>query len=232
VSTLCGTMTTPSLGRASRKDRPAGGLCVPSVCKERRRTVSEVQSTSEDLLPRVASGDPTAVKACLDKYGALVWSLARRMCRSGTDAEDAVQDIFVSIWKNAARYDSTKGSEVTFVATIARRRLIDRVRQVGRRPVESGFDGDSGVAVSAERAETPVELRDEVTLANRALSELSEDQRRVLQMSIGHGLSHEKIAEATGIPLGTVKTHIRRGLIRVRSLLEEQANRTGRGAPS
>lgn len=194
--------------------------------------MTEVQHPSEDLLPRAASGDTDAVKACLDRYGALVWSLARRMCRSSTDAEDAVQDIFVSIWKNAARFDPTKGSEVTFVATIARRRLIDRVRQVGRRPVESSVDPDTSISISGERAETPAEIRDEVILANRALAELSDDQRRVLQMSIGHGLSHEKIAEATGIPLGTVKTHIRRGLIRVRSLLEEQSNRTGRGAPS
>ena len=182
-----------------------------------------------DLLPAVARGDAAAVKACLDRYGALVWSLARRMCRSGTDAEDAVQEIFVSIWKNAARFDPEKGSEVTFVATIARRRLIDRMRQTGRRPQETAIDAGGSYAVSADQVGAPVETREEVAVASRAMAELSEDQRRVLQMSIGHGLSHEKIAEATGIPLGTVKTHIRRGLIRVRSLLEEHRERTVRG---
>lgn len=183
----------------------------------------------EDLLPAVARGDAAAVKACLDRYGALVWSLARRMCRSGADAEDAVQEIFVSVWKNAARFDPEKGSEVTFIATIARRRLIDRMRHAGRRPAPGGIDAGAGMAVTDDTVGATVEQREEVQIASRALSELSEDQRRVLQMSIGHGLSHEKIAEATGIPLGTVKTHIRRGLIRVRGLLEEHRERTGRG---
>lgn len=185
--------------------------------------------TVQNLLPRIASGDADAVQACLDRYGALVWSLARRMCRSVTDAEDAVQDIFVSIWKNAARFDPEKGSEVTFVATIARRRLIDRIRRAGRHPAEASLDANAEFAVFTGRAETPVELRDEAAIAARAMSELSEDQRRVLQMSIGHGLSHERIADATGIPLGTVKTHIRRGLIRARTLLEEHRARTKRG---
>lgn len=191
--------------------------------------MSNTVSTPEDLLPAVARGDASAVKACLDRYGALIWSLARRTCRSGADAEDAVQEIFVSIWKNAARFDPERGSEVTFVATIARRRLIDRMRQAGRRPNESPIEAGGGMAISDDQVAAPTELREEVQIASRALAELSEDQRRVLQMSIGHGLSHEKIAEATGIPLGTVKTHIRRGLIRVRSLLEEQRERTGRG---
>lgn len=191
--------------------------------------MSNTASTPEDLLPAVASGDASAVKACLDRYGALVWSLARRTCRSGTDAEDAVQEIFISIWKNAARFDPERGSEVTFIATIARRRLIDRMRQAGRRPTEAPIEAGGGASVSDDGVSAPSEMREEVRIASKALSELSEDQRRVLQMSIGHGLSHEKIAEATGIPLGTVKTHIRRGLIRVRSLLEEQRERASKG---
>ncbi len=192
-------------------------------------TDSNPSPITEDLLPAVARGDAAAVKACLDRYGALVWSLARRMCRSGADAEDAVQEIFVSVWKNASRFDPDKGSEVTFIATIARRRLIDRMRHAGRRPTPAGIDAGGGQAVSEDTVGAPAELREEVQIASRAMAELSEDQRRVLQMSIGHGLSHEKIAEATGIPLGTVKTHIRRGLIRVRGLLEEHRERTGRG---
>lgn len=187
-----------------------------------------IGTKAEDLLPGVARGDAGAVRACLDRYGALVWSLARRACRSNADAEDAVQEIFVSVWRNAGRFDPRRGSEVTFVATIARRRLIDRMRQVGRHRDAAGI-GDDGAVAGGEAAETPVEVRDEVAAAREMLDELTDDQRRVLQMSIGHGLSHEKIAEATGMPLGTVKTHIRRGLIRVRTLLEEQRARTGRG---
>lgn len=217
-----------SAARAIQTDRPGGARGVGSSPKDHSSLVTNTAPPPEDLLPAVARGDAAAVKACLDRYGALVWSLARRMCRSGTDAEDAVQEIFVSVWKNAGRFDATKGSEVTFIATIARRRLIDRMRQAGRRPNETNIEAGGGRAVSADEVGAPAELREEVGIANRAMAELSEDQRRVLQMSIGHGLSHEKIAEATGIPLGTVKTHIRRGLIRVRALLEEHRERTGR----
>lgn len=215
--------------RPIRKDRPGLHRCVEWCSEERPAIVTDSTPPLEDLLPAVARGEAAAVKACLDRYGALVWSLARRMCRSSTDAEDAVQEIFISIWKNAGRFDAEKGSEVTFVATIARRRLIDRMRHAGRRPAPGGIDAGGGMAVTQDDVGAPVEQREEVQIASRALAELSEDQRRVLQMSIGHGLSHEKIAEATGIPLGTVKTHIRRGLIRVRGLLEEQRERTGRG---
>ncbi len=182
-----------------------------------------------DLLPLVAQGDQHAVQACLDRYGALVWSLARRMCRNTVDAEDAVQEIFVSLWKNADRFDPERGSEVTFVATIARRRLIDRVRRIGRRPTESTIDTGMPMADTGEPAEAPALMRDEVALARAALAELNDEQRRVLQMSIGLGLSHEKIAEATGIPLGTVKTHIRRGLIRVRGMIEDKRAQGTRG---
>lgn len=212
-----------------RQDRPVGHVCIAWGPKEWAKTVSETITQPENLLPAVARGDADAVQACLDRYGALVWSLARRMCRSGADAEDAVQEIFISVWKNAGRFDSEKGSEVTFIATIARRRLIDRMRHAGRRPTEANIDAGGGMAVSEDRVDAPVAMRDEVAVASRAMAELSEEQRRVLQMSIGYGLSHEKIAEATGIPLGTVKTHIRRGLIRVRALLEEQRQQSNRG---
>lgn len=221
-------MLNPSqaAARAIQSDRPGGARGVRYFSKEQPSVVTDTATPPEDLLPAVARGDAAAVKACLDRYGALVWSLARRMSRSGTDAEDAVQEIFISVWKNAGRFDPNKGSEVTFVATIARRRLIDRLRQSGRRPNESPIEPGPSPTAPGDEITAPAELREEVGIANRALAELGEDQRRVLQMSIGHGLSHERIAEATGIPLGTVKTHIRRGLIRVRALLEEQRERT------
>lgn len=185
------------------------------------------EQAQADLLPRVAQGDAEAVRACLDRYGGLVWSLARRVCRGSADAEDAVQEIFVSVWRNAGRFDPDRGSEVTFVATIARRRLIDRMRRAGRRPAESTIDTGMPTPAEGTDVEAPVAMADEVGIAQRAMAELNVEQRRVLQMSIGHGLSHERISEATGIPLGTVKTHIRRGLIRVRDLIETQT--AGRG---
>ena len=217
-------------GRVAVRRTPPGVCDRLSSARENRKALTSTQSNAEtDLLPLVARGDQNAVRACLDRYGALVWSLARRMCRNTVDAEDAVQEIFVSLWKNADRFDPERGSEVTFVATIARRRLIDRVRKVGRRPAESTIDTGMPMADANATAEAPAAMRDEVEVARAALAELNDEQRRVLQMSIGLGLSHERIAEATGIPLGTVKTHIRRGLIRVRGLIEDKRAQGTRG---
>jgi len=86
------------------------------------------------ILERVAQGDPSAPAECIDRFSGLVWSLARRLCASASDAEDAVQEIFIDVWKSAGRFDPSIASETTFVAMIARRRLIDRGRRRMRRP--------------------------------------------------------------------------------------------------
>lgn len=183
----------------------------------------------ELLLPRVAAGESGAVKACIDRFGGLVWSLARRMTYSDAEAEDAVQEIFVEIWQSAYRYDASVASETAFVAMIARRRLIDRRRKADRRPdMQALAEGVIGNDTPPERAP---ELCEEAGLASEAMTRLSADQQRVLRLSIFHGLSHEKISRATGLPLGTVKTHARRGLIRIRELLETDQG-PGARAPS
>ena len=86
------------------------------------------------ILERVAAGDPAAPNECIARFSGLVWSLARRLCSSPSDAADAVQEIFIDLWKSAPRFDSSIASETTFVAMIARRRLIDRGRRKMRRP--------------------------------------------------------------------------------------------------
>jgi RNA polymerase sigma-70 factor (ECF subfamily) len=88
-------------------------------------------SVSDPILVRVAAGDGTAVRACQDTFGGLVWSIARRMLGATAEAEDAVQEVFIELWRSAGRYDPERGTEVQFVATIARRRIIDRVRRLG-----------------------------------------------------------------------------------------------------
>ncbi len=171
----------------------------------------------------IARGESGATQACIDRYGGLVWSLARRLSTTEADAEDAVQDIFLDVWKSAERFDPTIASETTFVATIARRRLIDRRRREGRRldtdPLVEGVTSPIAPSASSDRDAT--ELDEDVAAARRAIEQLSPEQQRVLQLSIFQGLSHERIARATQIPLGTVKTHARRGLIRVRELIEK-----------
>ena len=174
---------------------------------------------SEDLLPQVASGDPQAIQGCIDRYGALIWSLARRHSPSSADAEDAVQEIYIDLWKSSERFDSSKASETTFVAMIARRRLIDRHRHRQRRPQTDALDPAKDDVVDPNQRQ--MEASAEASLAARALATLAPQERRVILLSTYQGMSHGQIADHTGIPLGTVKTYIRRGLQRVRKLLEK-----------
>jgi RNA polymerase sigma-70 factor, ECF subfamily len=173
----------------------------------------------QPLLPRIAAGDRTAIRDCIAQYGGLIWSLARRAAPS--DAEDAVQEIFLDLWKSAARYDVSLGSETTFVATIARRRLVDRRRQRARRPETESLADANSAAASVVSGSVPPEMGAEAALAARALDQLRPEQRQVLILTACHGLSHEEVATSTGMPLGTVKAHARRGLIRVREALGE-----------
>jgi RNA polymerase sigma-70 factor (ECF subfamily) len=150
-------------------------------------------------------------------YGGLVWSLARRMLNDPEEAEDIVQEIFVDVWKNAERFDPNRASETTFVAMIARRRLIDRIRFSQRRILADSLEDvlAEPAGSSHKEMQTLVEGRE----AMQALVELRPEQRQVLKLSIIHGLSHQEIADSTGMPLGTVKTHARRGLLQVRAIL-------------
>lgn len=172
---------------------------------------------TQGILQRIANGDKAAVQDCLNTYSGLIWSLARRLSPNTDDAEDAVQEIFIDIWKNAGRFDSSQSSETTFIAMIARRRLIDRLRYSNRR-----ISADSIEDIISEPSNTSnVELQNciEAKEAAKALETLRPEQRQVLQLSIIQGLSHQEISNATGMPLGTVKTHARRGLLQVREFL-------------
>ena len=170
----------------------------------------------EPLLPRIAAGDERAVRDCVARYGALVWSLARRWSPDGSEAEDAVQEVFIDLWRTAARYDASRTSEAGWVAMIARRRLIDRARRRERLPALESIPDDFDVASESER-DLDSEWRAEQ--ARAVLRELPPAQRRMLELSLLHGRTHDEIARETETPLGTVKSHIRRGLQRARDLL-------------
>jgi len=171
------------------------------------------------ILERIATGDQRAVKECMEVYGGLVWALARRYHYSAADAEDATQEIFLEVWKSAGRYDATMGAEAVFIATIARRRLIDRIRAAKRRPVTEEFDESFAVSQSLEAPDAGV-LAVDAEVATRALARLGQGERDVLLMGVVDGMTHSEIAMATGKPLGTVKTQLRRGLLKIRDMLD------------
>lgn len=173
------------------------------------------------LLPRVAAGDPEAIREVLGRYTALVWSLCSSASRDPHEVEDLVQEVFVDVWRSAARYDDRIASEATFIATIARRRVIDHRRRVGRRIEQESLEEDF-VPGADDDALRLVDVADEAGLAAAALRVLPPERRHVLELSVVRGLTHREIASQTGMPLGTVKSHIRRGLSEVSDKLRAQ----------
>ncbi len=172
---------------------------------------------ADSLLLRVATGDAVAVQQCIERFGGLVCFLARRFSINASDADDAVQEVFIELWRSASRYDEAVGSEANFVTMIARRCLIDRFRQQRRRRDTTALPADLPALRSGQ--EDRIEIEDEVALIVEAMDQLRPEQRQVLKLSIYDGLSHDQIGKSLGMPLGTVKTHARRGLLRIRETL-------------
>jgi RNA polymerase sigma-70 factor (ECF subfamily) len=169
----------------------------------------------------MSAGDSAAVQEAIARYGGLVWSLARRLGLPNAETEDAVHEVFTELWRNGHRYDPTIASETAFVATIARRRLIDRRRKISRQPAKQQI---SEALVGTEQGPVRPDLGEEAAKAAKAFETLTPEQQRVLRLSVYEGLSHELIARSTGLPLGTVKTHARRGLIKLREMLGRKAD--------
>jgi RNA polymerase sigma-70 factor (ECF subfamily) len=169
-----------------------------------------VSTSEEALLQRLAEGDRAALQDFYDRYAGLVNGLARRILRDAADAEDVVQDVFVQVWRDAARFDRERGSAQVWVCMIARSRALDRLRrrkarrEDGERPVEP-------VAASWE----PV-----LSVAMRkALDGLPEEQRRPLELAYYEGLTQTEIAARLQAPLGTIKTRMRTALLKLRESL-------------
>ncbi len=170
------------------------------------------------LLQRIADGDSSAVAQCVEQYGNLVWSTARKWSANYGDAEDAVQEIFFDLWKSASRFNPEIASEPAFIMMIARRRLIDRRRKSVGQPDTKELS-DEQPALSQQDPSFIVQKGEEAAIATAFLKTLRPEERNVLIMSVQQGLSHLQISERCGLPLGSVKTHIRRGLARLRERL-------------
>ncbi len=170
-----------------------------------------------DILHRIAIDDKTAVEQCLDVYGGLVWSLAKKYCYSREDVEDAVQDIFIDIWRYAGRFDPAKSPEISFIILIARRRLIDRVRKSNHRP--QLFFSEEVLENRSSEDHKKLQLHIELKDALQGLNKLQPQQKAIVQMAIFSGMSHKEISQTTGIPFGTVKSQIRRGFQKIRKFV-------------
>lgn len=191
-------------------------------------TVTPPELTAHDsILPRVAAGEARAMNLCITQYGGIVWSIAKRYIKDASEAEDLVQEVFTEIWKKAASFDPAIASESTFVGLIARRRAIDFLRRQGRQP---GFEPlDAAESLPHPTTEVSSVQCDPETVKS-SLANLPSDLRQLFHLFFEDGFTHPEIAERTGLPLGTVKTRLRRGLITLREQLQRIGISNGQAA--
>lgn len=174
---------------------------------------------SETLLARVANGDEDSFAALYDRLAGPVFGLIRRVLRDPAQSEEVVQEVFLDIWRRAPRFDAARGSASTWVMTMAHRRAVDRVRSE-----QSARNRNDRVAIrDTQRAfdsvAEDVEIRMEHQRVRAALDELTPLQREAVELAYYGGKTYREVAELLDTPLGTVKTRLRDGLIRLRDTL-------------
>ena len=183
-----------------------------------RRNLREL--ADEDLMARVRDGDARAFEVLFDRHGGPAFSLAFRMCGSRARAEDIVQEAFLSLWRAGGRYDPSRGSVRSWVLSTVHNRAIDSFRRQSARP--AGSFEESGAAerlAAAELTDAEVERRGEAEELRRALENLPDEQRRVIELSFFGGFTHQQIAAMLELPEGTVKGRMRLGLAKLRVTL-------------
>jgi RNA polymerase sigma factor (sigma-70 family) len=178
----------------------------------------QIQNDSDEgVLLQVAQGIEHAMDHCINKYGNLVWSIAQRYVKNRTSAEDVVQETFTDLWKTAKRYDPAIATECTFIGMLARRRAIDFARKESRRPQHESLPEVDSITHASDQPTAA--MRCDSQQVRAALEILPEDTRQIFSLHFDKGMTHPEIVEKTGLPLGTVKTRLRRGLIEVRNHL-------------
>lgn len=203
-----------SLGRPTPDDDPGeqrGGFGV--------RLVPAPGTTNEQLLHAVALGDERAFEALYERIGAIVYGVSRAVVRDPHQAEEVAQEVLLEVWRTAPRFDAERGSARAWVSTMAHRRAVDRVRSaqatrrreeaVGARQVERDYDDVS------ERVET----RLDVERVRSCLDGLTPRQRDAVRLAYYGGHTQSQVATLLKLPLGTIKTRMRDGLIRLRDCL-------------
>jgi RNA polymerase sigma-70 factor, ECF subfamily len=169
----------------------------------------------EDLVRAMARGDRAALSFIYEQTAAQIFAISRGMLRCKEDAEEIVCDVYTSAWQRAGTYDSSRGSVIAWLAVMARNRAVDRLRQ--RRGALSLDDDRHGALAASlvDAALSPEQVLAQFQSASavhRALRSLSAQRRYLLGMAFFQGLSHQEIADATAMPLGTVKSHLRRAM--------------------
>jgi len=176
--------------------------------------------SDEALIALLERGEHDALAELYDRYGRVAYSLAYRMLRNETLAEDAVQEAFLTVWRNAARFVPERAKASTWLLTIVHRRAVDLVRREERRRTEPFTPGVE--AASAEgSADDEAWLRLQRERVQEALRHLPDEQREALELAYYGGFTQSELAERLGQPLGTIKSRMFAGLARLRELLSD-----------
>jgi RNA polymerase sigma-70 factor (ECF subfamily) len=177
-------------------------------------------------MERLTARDPAALASIYDRYSRMVYSLALRIAGQPSAAEEIVQDVFLKLWHSADRYRAERGPLGPWLCTMARNRALDqlRLKREKQRRREDSFEGELPLAAGSTTAANPETLAQQSQRAVRvraSLRELPAAQQRAIELAYFEGMTHSEIAEALAEPLGTVKSWIRSGLLRMRESLVE-----------
>jgi len=177
------------------------------------------RETTEQMLGLVARGDQDAFERLYDRVAGPVLGVVRRVLRDPAQSEEVTQEVLTEVWRTAARFDPSRGGASTWVLTMAHRRAVDRVRSA-----QSATDRDAKVALRDHSPEfdevaEAVESRLEAEQVRKALGSLTELQREAVRLAYYGGYTQREVSELLDVPLGTVKTRLRDGLIRLRDAL-------------
>jgi RNA polymerase sigma-70 factor (ECF subfamily) len=184
-------------------------------------TPEQTQTSDALLLHAVARGDEEALASLYDRYRLILFGLILRILHSRPEAEDILQDVFVQVWKRAADYDEARGRAFTWLVTLARSRAIDRLRALDSRQ-RTANESVLDVPESISDAATDAFKSEQREVVRDALDALPTEQREALVLAYFEGLTQSEIAERLSTPLGTVKTRMRSGMIKLRELLGEK----------
>lgn len=175
--------------------------------------------SAEDLLQKAATGDKAAFAALYDLTAARIFGLVKRLLRDHAQSEEVTQEVYLEVWQSATKYDPTKGAAIGWMITLAHRRAVDRIRAS-----QASRDRDTRIGIRdyeyvSDSVSDDVETVIESERVKEAMMRLTELQRQAVSMAYFDGLTHHEVADRLHIPLGTVKTRLRDGLIRLRDEL-------------
>ena len=176
-------------------------------------------TSKEELLARIASGDQAAFGELYDQFAPRVLGLIRRLLVDHAQSEEVAQEVFLEIWQMASRFDPSKGGASTWILTMAHRRAVDRIRSS-----QSSRDRDTKIGIrdfapEYDHVSESVEVKIEHERVKEAMAQLTELQRQAVSLAYYGGYSHSEVATMLSVPIGTVKTRLRDGMIRLRDEL-------------